>query len=125
MIYPELSTLFVLFSSLVCIFCIALTRYMFVLANYCRDAVNIVQNQNKNSVSLRRMAEVESTLTDVTDSYHALLKSHKTLRARISMRHSRDKPANGIDDTVPDSIKDPAGYKRAMRIQLRSKGLIK
>lgn len=124
MLLSDLSTGYVIFVVLFTIYAAFLAFYQQRLANFCRDAVMTVLNQNKRAVSLRRMAEVEATLTDLADSYDALLKAHKTLRSRIGMRHVRDqKIANGIE-TIPDSTADPAGYKRAMRLRLRSEGKI-
>ena len=80
-----------------------------------------VKTQNKRSLTLKRMAEVESTLTELTDSYDALLTSHKKLRSRIGMRATRDqKASNGLD--APDPATDQAGYKRVMRLKLRKEG---
>lgn len=60
-----------------------------------------VRTENKNAVSLRRIAELEVALTDLVDSYHALLKGHKKLRARIGMREVRLRRGNGEDANVP------------------------
>lgn len=100
-------------------------RWMLKLADYCRGAAEFVATQNKNAVSLRRMAEVEATLTELTDSYDALLESHKKLRARIGMRAVRDKRQVNGDGEIPDATKDPAGYKRAMRLKLQRNGTLK
>lgn len=43
----------------------------------------------KSSVTLKRLTELETELTELTDSYAALMKSHKKLRARIGMRLNR------------------------------------
>ena len=63
------------------------------------------------------MADVEGTLTDLLDSYAALLSSHKKLRARIGMRATREARANGVDsDAAPD--------KTQLRLAAKQKGLI-
>jgi len=119
MLSNELSTAVAVFSAL----CVALALVGFVwmrkLAVYCRDAVEFVHAQNKNSISLRRMAEVEATLTELTDSYHALLDSHKKLRSRIGMRivreEAHDAPGNGVDAATTTD-------KDALRKQLRAAG---
>lgn len=88
-----------------------------------RKITNFVAKTNKRSVSLRRIAELEATLTELSDAYAALLDSHKKLRSRISMRQLREKRGNGSD--IPDPASDPAGWKRAMRLQLRREGVLK
>jgi hypothetical protein len=80
-----------------------------------------VQQNNKRALSLRKMAEVETTLTELSDAYDALLASHKKLRSRISMRQRRAKDET---DDMPDPKTDPAGWKRAMRLKLRNQGVL-
>lgn len=118
MLLTEFSTGWAVFFVLFCAFAVAITVFCVRLANYCRDAVNHVENQNKNAVSLRRMAEVEASLTDLTDSYDSLLKQHKRLRSRIGMRKIREdsqKPENDLHS------KD----KQAVRLAAKSVGLLK
>jgi len=82
-----------------------------------------VQESNKRSLTLRRMAEVEATLTELLDSYDSLLKSHKKLRSRITMRENRAKAPNGIDsDSVPADEAAKAAYKNSLRSELRKQG---
>ena len=93
---------------------------------FCRRSIDFVENSNKRSLSLRRMAEVEATLTELSDAYDALLKSHKKLRSRIGMRENRARRANGAkDDDIPDAKTDPDGWKRAMRLKLRREGVLR
>ena len=112
-----------LFATLCVALCVVVYRWMLKLAAYCRDAVAFVQNQNKNAVSLRRLAEVEATLTELLDSYDALLMSHKKLRARISMRSAREKHVDNVNLGAPPA--DEAGkaaYKEQLRQRLRKEG---
>jgi len=108
-----------LFTALVS-FCALLLAVMAIYAAFSgrRDiaaTAHYIQTQNKRSLSLKKMAEVEATLSELTDAYDALLTSHKKLRSRIGMRANRqDKKENEI----PDSKTDPAAYKRAMRLKL-------
>lgn len=79
----------------------------------------------KNAVrelSKRWRAEIETTVTDLTDAVASYEKSLKKLRARIGMRSTREKRANGTDPDIPDPAVDPVGYKRAMRLKLRLEG---
>lgn len=78
-----------------------------------REAVKLLNARNARS----QMAQVEASLTELTDAYDALLASHKKLRSRIGMRHVRE---DRKENAVPDSATDPAGYKKAMRLKLNS-----
>lgn len=89
--------------------------YAYRCWDFCRDTEEFIKLQNKRSLSLSKLAEIETQITELTDSYDALLTSHKKLRSRIGMRANR--AGNGKSD-VPDPREDPAGYKRAMRLKL-------
>ena len=85
-----------------------------------------MQSENKRAVTLRRMAEVEATLTELLDSYDALLTSHKKLRARIGMRAGREKRTNGASpDTVPSDEAGRAAYKSQLRADAKQRGLLR
>ena len=88
--------------------------------------IHWVKTENKASVSLRRMAEVEATLTDLLDSYQNLLESHKKLRSRIGMRELRDKKAEAATET-PDLLDEgsKSAYKSELRKQLRASGRLR
>lgn len=119
----QLSTQTAIFALLLLVFCAFFTWFALRLAAYCRAAVDFVTNQNKNSVSLRRIAEVESTLTELLDAYTSLLESHKKLRSRIGMRKVRearkDEPESG---PVPTNEAEKAAYKARIRKQLQREG---
>ncbi|MEN8197166.1 MAG: hypothetical protein ABFS30_11735 [Pseudomonadota bacterium] len=100
----------------------SVTIYVIFLARYCYNAVRFIQTQNKRAVSLARLAEVEATLTELSDAYDALLSRHRKLRARIGMRKVRE---NAQEPAIPDPAKDPDGWKRAMRLKLKSEGVLK
>jgi len=89
------------------------------LANYCRDAVYRVENENVKSLGLRRIAELEASMTELLDSHQALLDSHKKLRSRIGMRELREKRASEAEPTDLQS-----GDKRTVRLAAKSAGLI-
>lgn len=85
-------------------------------------AVAFIRNENADSLSLRKMADVEATLTELLDSYDALLTSHKKLRSRIGMREVREKrkkTENGVD--LGDEA-EKAAYKAKLRAALRAEG---
>lgn len=79
----------------------------------------------KNAVrelSKRWRAEIETAVTDLSDAVDSYERSLKKLRARIGMRASREKNANGADPDMPDPVTEPDAWKRAMRLRLRSQG---
>lgn len=77
------------------------------------------RENNEKSVSLKRMAEVEGALTDLTDSYQSLLRQHKRLRSRISMRKARE--TGNQDDQDLHSESD----KNALRLKAKAAGLLR
>lgn len=105
MLSSQLSTGLSIFLGLVVVFCIFCAVFMHKMTSYCRDAVEFVQLQNKNSVSLRQIADLTATVTELKDAYDALLTSHKKLRSRIGMRKVREKRANGADEGVQSTDK--------------------
>jgi len=76
------------------------------------------------SPSLKRVTQIEVELTELTDSLEAIHRSLKKLRARVGMRENRRRNTGGPDD-IPDPVKDPAGYKTAMRLKLRGTGQLR
>lgn len=95
MLSTELSYEFVALALLLVLFAIVFYRWMRKLAAYCTEAVQVVQNQNANSVKLRQIADLSAEMTDLRDSFDSLLKQHKKLRARYTMRERR---SNGKTD---------------------------
>lgn len=68
-----------------------------------------------------KIAELSTELTELTDAYDSLLKSHKKLRARITMREHRAKKVDGTDPDDLGSISD----KRQLRLAAKNAGLLK
>ena len=100
--------------------------YLIRLSNYCKSAIDFVQLQNKNSVSLRRMAAVESSLTDLTDSYDQLLASHRKLRSRMGMRKLRSDSKEQLEidpGTMSDANKSE--LKKKLRLASKANGLLR
>lgn len=124
----ELST-FLLAGGLVITLAIAVAALIFArkAAEYSRECSAYVDTENKNAVSLRKIAELESTLTELLDSYYALLTSHKKLRSRIGMREVREKRGNGVNSSSapPDSEAGRAEFKSRLRLQCKERGLLK
>lgn len=67
-----------------------------------------------------KVAELSAEMTELADSYHALLKSHKKLRSRIGMRENRQKAGVDQDEDL-SSIAD----KRQLRLAAKGAGLLK
>ena len=120
-----LSTVQWVFMAGIVVVVLVLAMWIAAIQRFCKNAVAFIESGNKRSVSLARIAEVEATLTELSDAYSALLASHKKLRSRITMRENRAKAANGADTDLPDSRTDPDGWKRAMRLQLRKEGVLR
>lgn len=129
----ELSTFLLIFSLFVLALSALALRMLVLLRRSCLDlserayasaveALKTVQTENADSIGLRRLTELETSLTELTDSYEAVRTSLRKLRARITMRENRERPGN---DGLPDPRDDPDGYKRAMRLKLRESGALK
>jgi hypothetical protein len=67
-----------------------------------------------------QITALSAEMTELTDSYQALLKSHKKLRSRIGMRENREK-------NRPDAISDIHSEtdKRQLRLAAKGAGLLK
>ena len=102
---------------------VVLSMWIRAIGIYARNAVHYIETQNKRSVSLAKIAEVESSLTELLDSYDSLLKSHKKLRSRIGMREVREK--RKLEDDPPMSTEGKEQWKREMRLKLRQSGALK
>lgn len=114
MLTTELSTIL---AALAVLFAAVSWWYAYRCWDFCRDTEEFIKLQNKRSLSLSKLTEIETQITELTDSYDALMTSHKKLRARIGMRANR--AGNGRSESdIPDAREDPAGYKRAMRLKL-------
>ena len=123
MLFTDLPTILLLGAAFIAVI---LSSYAIFYAsraqNYANECQIWVKNENKDAVSLRRMAEVELTLTDLTDSYNALLEAHKKLRSRIDMRNRNNDKSTVDSDATIDA---PAGSKKELRIAAKAAGLLK
>lgn len=70
------------------------------------------------NVTMERFVHVETSLTELLDSYQALLTSHKKLRSRIGMREHR---VNGKADDLPAAAPADESGRAAYKQQLRDK----
>lgn len=102
------------------IFSLRAVRFGKAAEKYAQDALDWVRDNNEESLGLRKLAEHEAALTELQDSYEALLTSHKKLRSRIGMRENRAKAKSNGEDS-PD---DYASKKRALRDRAKAKGYL-
>ena len=83
----------------------------------CNRCLEWIEKNNKNSVTLKRIAELECEMTETRDAVEAYGVSLKKLRSRVGMRKVRDDRAN--NDGEPDSTAHPEEWKRWKRAQLK------
>lgn len=82
---------------------------------YARDCTQWIELNNKQSLELKKLMEIETELTMHADLIEGVRKSMHKLRSRIHMRNVNA----GNDATgAPDPDKDPQGWKRYMNEQL-------
>ncbi len=67
-------------------------------------AVGFVRRQNKRALSLRRLAQIEAELTELTDAVASTHQMLKKLRSRIGMRdlRQRRKGAQGANGAAAE-----------------------
>lgn len=101
-------------------------------SKYAGECANYVGAENKRSQALRRIAELEGTVTELADSYHALLKSHKKLRSRFGMRDLRKRRKEAEDGSgEPESVDlltpdlSRVDDKQQLRLKAKAAGLLK
>lgn len=73
--------------------------------------------------SAAHVAELAAGLTELTDAYDALLRSHKKLRSRIGMRENRG--ADGRRESPQGQLSLDSTDKIALRLAARQHGLLR
>lgn len=125
MFSTELSTGFLVLSLLLVAFALAVFWWIKAVAVRVAAAIEYLHNQNKNAVSLRRIAELEGTMAELSDSYEALLKSVRKLGARARTRANREPEADPVVESggkAPADEVERARYKARLREALRKDG---
>lgn len=89
-------------------------------ARYARACADWARNLDNQREPESRIAALSSEMTELSDAYAALLRSHKKLRSRITMRENREK---GSADDDPDL--SSGTDKRQLRLAAKSAGLLK
>lgn len=121
-----LSTDEALFSALIVAIlpvCLALAAILIARSarTYARSCTSWLEKFAAQREPKSEIAKLSAELTELTDSYNALLKSHKKLRSRISMRENRERKAG---DSVGDELGSETD-KKALRIAAKQSGLLK
>ena len=123
MFSTELSTILSILALIFAAAALAVAVFSYRGCRKMRDhALSLAQwtrENNEKSVSLTRMADLEASMTDLTDSYSSLLRQHKRLRARLNMRKARE-VANS-DESDLHSETD----KTALRLKAKASGLLR
>jgi len=128
-----LSTGYALFAILFALFFVAVGVGAVISArksaNYARRVFDLARENTIEAVSTSKLAEIERTVTELSDSHDALVASHKRLRSKYGMRDLRERRNNGHDDgDTPDLFQDDdkkAAYKAALRNKCRAQGLLR
>lgn len=125
MLSTELSTVAVICALTVAAFCLILAITCWLNARsarlYAANCEIWVQKVAKMRDPTAPIAELTAEMTDLTDSFQSLLRSHKKLRARIGMREARAKKRDMDAETDLGSETD----KRALRLAAKQSGLLK
>ena len=107
----------VIVSVLAAIAAIFAARNSQVACDYARSIHKWMQDNNKRSIALKQLAELQLEVTDHDDLIRQMYDGLKKLRSRAGMRELREK--RKVDDSdLPDPKVDPEGWKKAMRLRL-------
>jgi len=117
------------------LFCVGVALGTAIFASRCRRycdlAYQAMQENSIEALSSTRLAELDRTLTELSDSFSSLEASHKRLRSKYSMRDMRERrnDANGADEQpqaslLPDDDAAKAAFKTKLRAQCKERGLI-
>lgn len=87
-------------------------------AVFAYKAVGIAARGSASSVSVQKLTQIETDLTDTHDMIDGLQTALRKMRARKGMQETRARRA----DAIPDPQTDPTGYKTAMRARLAAQG---
>lgn len=95
--------------------------------DYAVGACEWCQQANPDAVSKKQIADLTVGLTDLADAYHSLLKQHKKLVSRLSMRELREKRRDGQGDGshALDADPVPTRDKVELRKQATRDGLLR
>lgn len=92
------------------------------MARYCAQCTDYMHDNNMEALKDSKLAAIASELTELSDSFASLSASHKRLRSKYGMQDLRARRNAGDDGEVDLS---ETTDKRALRLELRKKGLLK
>jgi len=95
------------------------------MADYCAKCTNYMHENNAEAFKDSRIAALDSSLTELSDQFSSLNASHKRLRSKYGMRDLRERQKNGDDEPEGDLDLAKTNDKRALRLALMQKGLLK
>ena len=114
-----LSTENALYASLfVSLFAVIVGFAALIIARSAASYARAVEKYLRAKAPKSEIAALHAELTELTDSYGALLKSHKRLRSRITMRETREKGRDNDPEDELGSIVD----KRQLRLAAKGPG---
>ena len=132
MLSTELSTIFmagaVFFALLLSVYLFARQfrseKYVRQMATWLADEL---EAKHADNLSIKKLADIEIQLTELTDSYESLLTSHRKLRARISMRANRQSKSEPKTLDSGSEASDDVGranLKSELRDKAKAKGYL-
>ena len=95
------------------------------MADYVRMCSDWMHENNLEALKDSRIAVLDTTLTELCDQVSSLEASHKRLRSKYSMRDLRERRNASEDDPNHELNLSTTKDKRALRLKLREKGLLK
>jgi len=95
------------------------------MADYCGTCANYMHENNLKALKDSKIGGLESAVTEISDTLTSLEASHKRLRSKYGMRDLRERRAAGEDDPNGELDLAKTDDKRALRLELMRKGLLK
>lgn len=102
------------------------------MAKYVQMCTDWMHENNSETYSASRMAAFDKGLTELSDHVSSLEASHKRLRSKYGMRDLRERRKESDDDEYRRFLAKQGELdlsttqdKRALRLELRKKGLLK
>ena len=116
--FTELSTGFSVGLAILCLFTVVFLVFTWFALYRMHRWIHGAADALARSAPASRIAEISAELTELSDAYDALLKSHKKLRSRITMRENRAKKRQ--DDGQTEAERDDV--KTNLRVLARKQG---
>ena len=95
------------------------------MANYCAQCSDYMHQNNIEALKDSKLGELVRDMAEVRDDLSSLQASHNRLRSKYSMRDLRERRKREQDDPNGELDLSSTTDKRALRLELRKKGLLK